>query len=209
MALAAPAPQSGESGSRKDEIVAIAMVLFAEQGFQATTVRDIANAAGILSGSLYSHFSSKDAILDEGLRAYIGISRTRVRDLATSDVPPVVRVRLAIEQAVHAMAHWPAAAAVMHRDWDYISAQERFSTALDLRREFDEGFLGALGAARETGGLASDVDIDLVLQFMRAVLGGIVRQHSTDDTFPAQQLADHLTRMLFGGLGAALIDDLR
>ena len=37
--------------------------MFAERGLRATTVRDIADSAGILSGSLYHHFSSKEEIL--------------------------------------------------------------------------------------------------------------------------------------------------
>ena len=49
----------------------IAAGLFAERGLRATTVRDIADAAGILSGSLYHHFSSKEAIVDEILRGFL------------------------------------------------------------------------------------------------------------------------------------------
>ena len=45
--------------TRREELLAIAASLFAERGFKNTTVRDIADAAGILSGSLYHHFDSK------------------------------------------------------------------------------------------------------------------------------------------------------
>src|ERR1700744_4497599 len=45
--------------------------LFAEKGFRATTVREIADAAGILSGSLYHHFDSKESIGDEILSSFI------------------------------------------------------------------------------------------------------------------------------------------
>ncbi len=48
---------------RRDEILAIAAQLFAERGFAATTVREIADAAGILSGSLYHHFDSKASMV--------------------------------------------------------------------------------------------------------------------------------------------------
>ena len=44
--------------------------LFAEKGFKNTTVRDIADAAGILSGSLYHHFDSKEAMVDELLDSF-------------------------------------------------------------------------------------------------------------------------------------------
>src|SRR5699024_9163359 len=59
------------STTRREELLALAAGLFAEHGLRATTVRDIADAAGILSGSLYHHFSSKEAIVDEILRGFL------------------------------------------------------------------------------------------------------------------------------------------
>ena len=56
--------------SRREELLAIAAELFAQRGFKNTTVRDIADAAGILSGSLYHHFDSKESMVDEILDTF-------------------------------------------------------------------------------------------------------------------------------------------
>ena len=56
--------------SRRAELLALAARMFAERGFLATTVRDIADAAGILSGSLYHHFGSKEEMVDELLDSF-------------------------------------------------------------------------------------------------------------------------------------------
>src|SRR4051794_27133732 len=53
------------NGSRRGEILSIAAAQFAERGVASTTVRDIGAAAGILSGSLYHHFASKEQIVAE------------------------------------------------------------------------------------------------------------------------------------------------
>ena len=45
--------------------------MFAERGLRATTVRDIADGAGILSGSLYHHFASKEEMVDELLHSFL------------------------------------------------------------------------------------------------------------------------------------------
>ena len=55
------------ANTRRDELLALAATMFAERGLRATTVRDIADSAGILSGSLYHHFSSKEEMVDEVL----------------------------------------------------------------------------------------------------------------------------------------------
>lgn len=46
--------------TKRDEIINVARRLFAERGIKATTVRDIAHAAGVTEGALYRHFSGKD-----------------------------------------------------------------------------------------------------------------------------------------------------
>ena len=64
--------------SRRDELLELAATMFAERGLRATTVRDIADSAGILSGSLYHHFKSKEQMVEEVLR---GFPRLAVRPL--------------------------------------------------------------------------------------------------------------------------------
>ena len=51
------------TSDRRAELLALAASMFAERGLKTTTVRDIADAAGILSGSLYHHFDSKESLL--------------------------------------------------------------------------------------------------------------------------------------------------
>lgn len=55
---------------RRRDIAKAAGALFAEQGVRGTTVRDIAEAVGILSGSLYHHFKTKNDIVHELMQRY-------------------------------------------------------------------------------------------------------------------------------------------
>ena len=53
-----------ERGNTKQEILEASLELFSVQGFEATSISQIANAVGVRKASLYSHFGSKQAILD-------------------------------------------------------------------------------------------------------------------------------------------------
>ena len=53
-----------ERGNTKQEILEAALELFSVQGFEATSIAQIADAVGVRKASLYSHFESKQAILD-------------------------------------------------------------------------------------------------------------------------------------------------
>ena len=69
-------------------MVQLAGELFAQKGYRATTVREIADAAGILSGSLYHHFDSKESIGDEILSSFINDVLADYRAAVASDGSP-------------------------------------------------------------------------------------------------------------------------
>ena len=50
----------GRAAARRRQVLTVASELFAAKGFEATSIRDIATAAGMMSGSLYYHFASKE-----------------------------------------------------------------------------------------------------------------------------------------------------
>jgi AcrR family transcriptional regulator len=70
--VAVRAGANGTETNRRPEIVRLAARLFRERGFDGTTVRDIASAVGMRSGSPFYHFASKEeilfAVMEEGLR---------------------------------------------------------------------------------------------------------------------------------------------
>src|ERR1700748_3518156 len=50
-------------GQSRDRVVATSLRMFADNGFSAVSMRDLASALGIQAPSIYSHFKSKDALL--------------------------------------------------------------------------------------------------------------------------------------------------
>ena len=69
--------QTPPPATRRDELLELAATMFAQRGLRATTVRDIADAAGILSGSLYHHFGNRERIIAalylEGIGEYAAL----------------------------------------------------------------------------------------------------------------------------------------
>lgn len=53
-----------ERGNTKEQIIAVALDLFSVNGYEATSIAQIADAVGLRKASLYSHFASKQDILD-------------------------------------------------------------------------------------------------------------------------------------------------
>jgi AcrR family transcriptional regulator len=54
-----------KTGGRREDVLAAALELFAERGFYGTAIPDIAAKAGIAAGTIYRHFASKEALVNE------------------------------------------------------------------------------------------------------------------------------------------------
>lgn len=70
-----------EKGKTRQEILNTALELFSVQGYEATSVSQIADAVGIRKASLYSHFTSKQEILDALIQATMARSMKRIPSL--------------------------------------------------------------------------------------------------------------------------------
>ena len=90
--------------ARPSEIVAAALACFAERGFAATRLDDIAERAGVTRGTLYLYFDSKEELFKAVVRQSIGSVLSRVAERAESAALPspelLRQVVLAIPQAV-------------------------------------------------------------------------------------------------------------
>ena len=97
-----------EPVERRERILLSAATLFARKGVAATTVREIADEVGILSGSLYHHFESKEAIVDEVISSYLEDLRSRYKQVLALDVDPRTRLHdLVVASLEVAEAHPP------------------------------------------------------------------------------------------------------
>ncbi|WP_169338742.1 TetR/AcrR family transcriptional regulator [Heyndrickxia acidiproducens] len=73
---------------KQEELIRAAIKLFAEKGFQTTTVQDIVNACGISKGAFYTYFASKDELLIEIFQYYFNELSRKVMKIDKEKVPP-------------------------------------------------------------------------------------------------------------------------
>lgn len=86
-----------EQAARQHEIVDIAMGIFRDKGFQRTSMREIAEAAGMGKSSLYDFFKTKDEILVFALEEEMADMIEKAQAIACLDDPPDVRLKMIME----------------------------------------------------------------------------------------------------------------
>jgi TetR/AcrR family transcriptional regulator, cholesterol catabolism regulator len=184
---------------RRAHLVTLAGGLFAQKGYRATTVREIADAAGILSGSLYHHFDSKESIADEILSSFINEVLADYRGAVASAADP----RAALEQIVRStsltLSRHRAALAMLQNDWSYFAAQPRFAYLPKALREIERSWVTQLEAGQEAGLFRPDLDAKLTYRLLRDILW-IPEQWRRTRGYSTDQVVDEFLRILFDGI---------
>jgi len=190
------------NSTRRADVTAIAAELFAQKGFRATTVREIADAAGILSGSLYHHFDSKESIGDEILSSFINdvLADYRAAVSATGSAREV------LEQIVRTtsttLSRHRAALAMLQNDWSYFRTQARFGYLLKAVAEIESTWIMQLERGKEAGDFRSDLDARLTYRLLRDVLWLPSQWRVGAGGYSSDQVADGFLRLLFDGIAS-------
>lgn len=183
-------------------MVGIAAELFAQKGFRATTVREIADAAGILSGSLYHHFDSKESIGDEILSRFINDVLADYR----AAVSCAGSARVALEQIVRStsgtLSRHRAALAMLQNDWSYFSAQERFGYLRKAVAEIEATWITQLDRGKEDGVFRADLDTRLTYRLVRDVLWIPSQWRGSAGGYSSDQVAAGFLQLLFDGIAS-------
>jgi TetR/AcrR family transcriptional regulator, cholesterol catabolism regulator len=188
------------ASERRDHLVRLAAELFAEKGFQATTVRNIADEAGILSGSLYHHFDSKESIVDEILSGFFQEIMSAYRGVLDQGTDPRATVAGLVRVAFGTLEPHRAAIMVMQNDWQYFKDLPRFAYLTKYEDEVATLWIDAIKAGQRQGLLRPDIDPKLTYRLIRDTIWVAVRWFRPGGRLNAQDLADHYLKVMFDGI---------
>jgi TetR/AcrR family transcriptional regulator, cholesterol catabolism regulator len=180
-------------------VVQLAGELFAQKGFRATTVREIADAAGILSGSLYHHFDSKESIADEILSSFINDVLADYRTAASSAGSPPDVLEQVVRSTSRTLSRHRAALAMLQNDWSYFAAQTRFGYLRKALNEIERTWVTQLERGQDSGAFRADLDPRLTYRLLRDVLW-IPSQWRVAGGYTTDQVAESLLRLVFHGI---------
>src|SRR5690349_2192562 len=158
---------SSQPASRRDELLDLAGTMFAERGLRASTVRDIADSAGILSGSLYHHFSSKEEMVDELIRGFLDWLFDRYQHVVATEPNPLERLKGLFMASFEAIEHRHAQVVIYQDEAKRLSSQPRFDYVEERNKEQRKMWVDVLSQGIEEGYFRPDIDVDLVYRFIR------------------------------------------
>lgn len=191
---------TANGSARRAQLLEIAAKMFATRGYSQTTVRDIADEAGILSGSLYHHFSSKEAMLTEILKDFMGgLIDGFVRIVEQGDNPSEILDGL-IRNSFETIHREPYEVALYQNESAFLSTIPDFEFVTQTSLEIEKVWLGVLEAGRTSGVFRKDVDVKLLYRFIRDAVWASVRWYRPGGRLDHVKVADQFLELLHGGL---------
>jgi TetR/AcrR family transcriptional regulator, cholesterol catabolism regulator len=197
---ASPPETRANEPSRREQLLAIAARLFAEKGFKNTTVRDIADAAGILSGSLYHHFDSKESMVDQILSTFQEGLFAQYDEILASDEDARTKLERAVRVSFEAIEQHGHEVAIYQNEADYLGTFERFGYLADRNTQNRQVWVTLIEEGVRTGVLRKDLDVTLTYRFIRDTVWVAVRWYRPGRGHTHTDVADQYVRILLDGI---------
>lgn len=193
----AVAPRRGRPGYTREQILDIAVALFNERGYDATSVSDIADRLGVTKSALYHHFRSREELLAVAVdRALTGLEEV-LEQPAARDGSPRERLDVVLRGAVRVLiAQLPSVTLLLRVRGN--SDVER--SALERRRAFDHRVTELVRQAQESGEVRADVDGAVATRLVFGMVNSITEWYRPSGQRDAESLADDILHVALDGL---------
>ena len=183
----------------RESILDAAMHLFGKQGYTGTSMRDIANAVGVLPGSLYAHIASKEALLveivDDGIQRFLGAAQPHVAGSGSADA----RLRAMIVAHVEVVADNPERSLVVFHQWRFLGP-DNIEFAVQKRREYENAFVTVVDEGRAGGLFRKDLDLRIGVRTLLGALNWTPEWLSSKGRLSPAQVGAAMADTLLGGL---------
>ena len=187
-----------KGAERRATIRDVSAALFASRGVAATTVRDIGDAAGVLSGSLYHYFPSKNAILTAVLSEFMSDIHAAFREVGAREEPPADTLRGMIHATLTVIDAHPHATAIYQNDRAYLRDQGLLTEVDDQARLIREHWMTAIRAGVTDGTFRDDVPPEIFYRALRDALWASMHW-PTRGSHTTAELGDLLAALFLDG----------
>jgi AcrR family transcriptional regulator len=192
------APRRGRPGYDLESLLAVAVTVFNERGYDGTSMEDLARRLGISKSSIYYHVESKEDLLALALdRALDGLF-AMADEVKASDGPAIERLESLVRGSVGVLADRLPYVTLLLRARGNTRTERR---ALARRREFDQIVADLVAEAEQDGEIRPDVDPAITARLLFGLVNSLVEWYRPGRrATSASELADSVCTVAFDGL---------
>jgi AcrR family transcriptional regulator len=199
---------SARAIEREQEIYDVAAELFHVKGYAATSLQDIAQAVGILKGSLYYYIDSKEDLLYRITRTIHENARANLAAAEAVPGPAVDRLRALVESHVSAFGRHLTYIRVFYTEYGALTGDRRREIMAE-RRTYEQFVYALLKEASADGSICPDVDARVVGNAMLTMINSVYVWYRPERDGPITTIARAYGDYAINGLRCAPDHDHR
>ena len=186
----------GRPGHDQESVLRVAIELFNQQGYDATSMGDLARELGLTKSAIYHHVPSKEHLLESAIDEALGALTASLDDVtATTGLDAGERLRAAVRGSVVVLLEHLPAVTLLLRVRGNTPAEK---AALQRRREIDHRLAEMVRDAADAGAIRGDVDPLLTSRLLFGMVNSMTEWLRDDGDVAT--IADTVTTLAFDGL---------
>jgi AcrR family transcriptional regulator len=192
-----PPARRGRPGHSLDSLLAVAVAVFNERGYDATSMDELAIRLGVTKSAIYHHVPSKVELLRLSLDRALDTLFAVTEEPGATTGPAIDRLEHVVRGSVRVLvAELPFVTLLLRVRGNSEVEQE----ALQRRRRFDRIVTELVRLAEKEGDVRPDVDPAVTSRLLFGAVNSLTEWYRPDRGLDAAALADALVAITFGGL---------
>lgn len=184
--------------SRKKQIEQEAALLFMQRGYASTSMRDLAQAVGLEAGSIYSHFKSKEHILQKICFDMANRFFAELDSIETANTNSQEKLELAIKAHIDVLTEDPAETSVFQNEWKHLK-DPYLGDFIKMRKDYELRFKQIIQDGIQNQEFRAQ-NVTLFVATLLTSLNHTTQWYKKGAGYSSAQIAKDLTEIFIKGL---------
>ncbi|MCA9980698.1 MAG: TetR family transcriptional regulator [Anaerolineales bacterium] len=186
--------------ARQDDVYTAAAKLFAQKGYHATRMQDIADELGLLKGSLYYYFSSKEELLLNLTQGHIEEAITAVSGILATGYTPTEKLTLAIDEHLRLYQEHAHIYAIFMQENLRLINRDTAVQVDTLTKQYEQLWAQILRAGVDAREFAPDLDIEVTVKAILSMCNNTINWYNPHGRVPIRELARIFANLILKGV---------
>lgn len=193
------ADANGKSQRRRQELIDAAAEIFQDKGYEAASIQDVADALGILKGSVYYYIDSKEDLLFAAIQEVHESALANMAVIRELDADPLTLIRLFIESHVKHVSDNLVKATVFFHDFRSLDPERR-SYIVSERDTYDAFLRELIARGQREGLICKDIDPKLATLAMLGMMNWTYQWYRVDGGMDPATIGREFADFVLAGL---------
>lgn len=188
--------------AKRQAIFDAAASRFAQHGYHAARMQDIADDLGLVKAALYYYFDSKESVLVELIRDRVGLALEAVSQIARSDASPTQKIDQAVLTHLRVFNQHADLYTIFNSEKLHSVSPEAARLVDDLGRAYEKRWEEMMSEGVRSGAFRPNLDVPVTIKAVMGMLNNTLTWYSSTGRLTIDALAERYVSLIRSGVMA-------